>query len=473
MAQKVLIAEKDSATLTLVETRLRARDYDVFLATHSDEAIRLVQKMRFDLVLIGSCMESVEGMDLAQKIKRSLTGLSIPIILLADEDELRELVLSQDRGFDDFLIKPFDAFSLQLRVTMNLARARERLQANPLTHLPGNMAIEENIQRRLDRNELFSVCYIDINHFKSFNDRYGFERGDNVLRHVAQLIAKCLDVSGAGPTSFLGHIGGDDFIAALDPDHEAQFAQQCLQEFDRIIPTYYDEGDRRQRVVTVKNRNGVPVSFPLMSLSIAAITNQYQSYRNLAEIARDAVEVKQYLKTQPGSHYLRDRRAKPVKSLEESLEVLSPTQEKRNTTKPLGQMLLEVGLITEEELSQAVRRHVETGERIGQVLIRMNVVTSADVGRFLEEKLSVGYVSLTGHILSEDLARILTEEFIRTHEVIPLSITEDTLELAMVDPVDQDTIRSVEEISGLRVIPKFVLENEFEEFLERNHLRLI
>ncbi len=472
MAQKVLIAEKDLATLSLVETRLRARDYDVFLATHSDEAIRLVQKVRFDLVLIGSSMELVEGLDLAQKIKRSLTGLGIPIILLAAEDEIGDLVLSQERGFDDFLIKPFDAFSLQLRVTLNLTRARERLQANPLTSLPGNVAIEENIQRRLDRNEIFSVCYIDINHFKSFNDRYGFERGDNVLRHVAQLIAKSLEMSGRDRTSFLGHIGGDDFIAVLDPGHEVQFAQQCLQEFDRIIPTYYEEADRKQRSVTVKNRNGVPISFPLMSLSIASVTNQDQAYRNLAEIARDAAEVKQYLKTQPGSHYLRDRRAKPMRTLEESLEVLSTGQEKRNTSKPLGQMLLEVGLITEEELNQAVRRHVETGERIGQVLIRMNVVTSADVGRCLEEKLSVGYVSLRDHVLSEDLARILTEEFIRTHEVVPLSLTEDALELAMVDTVDQDTIRSVEEISGLRVIPKFVLENEFEEFLERNHLRL-
>ena len=473
MAQKILIAEKDLATLSLVETRLRARDYDVFLATHSDEAIRLVQKVRFDLVFIGSSMEPLEGMDLAQKIKRSLTGLGTPIILLVEGNEIGNLVLSQERGFDDFLIKPFDAFSLQLRLNLNLTRVRERLQANPLTSLPGNLAIEENVQRHLDRNELFSVCYIDINHFKSFNDRYGFERGDSVLRHVAQLIAKSLETSGADDTSFLGHIGGDDFIVVLNPEHEAQFAQQCLQEFDRIIPTYYEEADRKQRGVMVKNRNGVPVSFPLMSLSIAVVTNQHRPYRSLAEIAHDAAEVKQYLKTQPGSHYLRDRRAKPVRSLEESLEVLSTGEEKRNTSKPLGQMLLEVGLITEEELNQAVRRHVETGERIGQVLIRMNVVTSADVGRCLEEKLSVGYVSLKDHMLSEDLARILTEEFIRTHEVIPLSLTEDTLELAMVDPVDLSTIKAVEEMSGLRVVPKFILENEFEEFLERNHSRFI
>ena len=471
MSRKVLIAENDSATLTVVETRLRARDYDVFLATHSDEAIRLVQKVRFDLVLIGSSMESVDGMDLSLKIKHSLTGLSVPIILMVEEHELRKLLLSQDHGFDDFLMKPFDALSLQLRISLNLIRSRERLQANPLTSLPGSIAIEQNIQKRLERNESFSVCYIDINHFKSFNDRYGFDRGDRVIQHAAQIIARSLEKSGADRNSFVGHIGGDDFIVVLDLEHEAQFAQECLQEFDRIIPTHYDEADRKRKSVLVKNRNGVPVSFPLMSLSIAAVTNQNQMYRNMGEIARDAAEVKSYLKTQPGSHYLRNRRTEPIGSLEESLQVLSPGPEKRKMTKPLGQMLLEVGLITEEELNQAVRMHIETGERLGQVLIRMNAVTSADVGRFLEEKLSVSYVSLKDHILSGDLARILTDEFILTHRVVPLSLTGNTLELAMVDQVNRSTIETIEEMSGLHVIAKFILENDFEEFLEKHHLR--
>ncbi|MBI4395028.1 MAG: diguanylate cyclase [Candidatus Omnitrophica bacterium] len=470
MAYKILVAEKDSASLALLETRLKARGYDVFLATHSDEAIRLVQKVRFDLVLIASAMEPVDGVDLAQKIKQTMKGLGVSIILIADENEISELVLSREHGFDDFLIKPFDAFSLQLRMMLNLTRARERLEANPLTSLPGSIAIEENIQRRLDRNEVFSVCYIDINHFKSFNDRYGFNRGDSVIRHLAQLISKSLETTGAKQTSFIGHIGGDDFVVITTPELEASFAQECLQEFDRIIPTYYEEADRKQKSVFVKNRNGVPMAFPLMSLSIAAITNLHLPYRNVAEISSDAAEVKQYLKTQPGSHYLRDRRAKPVSSLEESMEILSQNQDKRKTTtKPLGQMLLEMGLITEEELNHAVRRHIETGERIGQVLIRMNVVTSADVGRFLEEKLNVSYVSLRGHALSEDLARILTEEFIRAHRVVPLALGDSFLELAMVDPVNHDTIALVEEISGLKVVPKFALENEFEEFLEKNH----
>jgi len=470
---KILIAEHNLPTLNLVETRLKARDYEVFVATHSDEAMRLVQKIKFDLALIGSTMESIEGMALSLKIKHSLLALNIPIILLANENELCELILSREHGFDDFLIEPFDAFSLQLRVELNLTRARERLQANPLTNLPGNIAIEENLKKRIDKNELFSVCYIDINHFKSFNDRYGFDRGDRVLQHVAQLISKCLEKAGASKNSFLGHIGGDDFIAVMDIDYEAHFAQECLQEFDRIIPTHYDDFDRKKRQVMVKNRNGVPTAFPLMSLCIAGVSNQYHSYRNLGEIARDAAEVKCYLKTQPGSHYLQDRRSKPLASLEESIQILSTPQEKKIPQKPLGQILLEIGLITEHELNQAVRMHIETGERLGQILIRMNVVTSAEVGRALEMKLSVSYADLKNHILSDDLIHVLSEEFIRMQQVIPLSIEEGKLTLAMVDPVNQSTIQMVEEMSGLKVIPKFILENDFQDFLERNHSKLI
>ncbi len=470
---KILLAERNQEMLHLIETRLKARDYEVFLATHSDEAVRLVQKIKFDVALIGSSMERVDGTDLALKIKQSLLGLSMPVIFIAAENEIRELILSRDRGFDDFLIKPFDALSLQLRVELNLTRSRERLQANPLTNLPGNIAIEENIKKRINRNEFFSVCYVDINHFKSFNDRYGFERGDRVIQHAAQLIAKCLEKTGASKNSFLGHIGGDDFIAVMDTDYEALFAQECLQEFDRIILTHYDEMDRKNRQVMIKNRNGVPCAFPLMSLCIAAISNQYRAYRNLGEIARDAAEVKSYLKTQPGSHYLQDRRSKPLKSLQESIELLSAPQEKKAVHKLLGQMLLEFGLITEAELAQAVRQHIETGERLGQILIRMKAVTSAEVGRALGAKFSVHYVNIQNHVLSEDLVRVLSEEFIRTQQVVPISIQEQKLILAMVDPVNREVIRAVEEMSGLKVIPKFILENDFEDFLERNHIRLI
>lgn len=470
MPQKILVVDQDQATLSLIETRLEVRDYEVFTATHSDEAVRLAQKIRFDLILIGSSMEALEGVPLPQKIKQGSSALTVPIVLLVGEHEMRELILSAEKGFDDFLIKPFDPFSLQLRVQLNLARSQERLEANPLTGLPGNAAIERNVQERVKAKEIFSVCYIDINHFKSFNDRYGFERGDAVIRHTAQLIVRCLKAIGGDRSGFVGHIGGDDFVAILDPALEERFAREFMQEFDRIIPTYYEEPDRKRRSVFVKNRSGVPVSCPLMSVSIAVVSNQHRPYKMLGEIASDAAEVKSYLKTQPGSHYLRDRREEPMSTIEESFSVFSKGRRSKKS-KPLGQMLLEVGLVTEHQLNQALRRHIETKERIGQVLIHMKALSNEDLGRFLEEKLGISYVSLRGLYVPEDLLGLLGEEFIRVRQALPIGRKGNQLELAMVDPSDQELIHTVERMSECRVRPKLMLENEFDEFLEHHQPR--
>ncbi|OGX06989.1 MAG: hypothetical protein A3G87_04030 [Omnitrophica bacterium RIFCSPLOWO2_12_FULL_50_11] len=470
-APKILIADKDSNTLDLVEMRLQVRDYEVFVATHSDEAVRLAQKVRFDLVFLSSTMEQVDGLDLCRKIKQCSANFGVPVILLAEAREIRQLALSPERGVDDFLIKPFDAFSLQLRVELTMMRARERLQANPLTSLPGSLAIESEIKRRIERNDLFSVCYLDINHFKSFNDHYGFDRGDSVIRHTAQIIVKCLEVCGAAQNSLVGHIGGDDYIVVMDTEWELIFARKCLAEFDRIIPSYYDEEDRKRGSISVENRNGAACSFPLMSLAVAAAANKNHPYTSMAEIARDLAEVKSYLKSQPGSHYLRDRRRDPVTSLEETFEILPTTElEKRKFTKPIGQMLLEIGLIHEEELNRAVRQHLETGERIGQVLLRMNALTSDQLGSCLGRKLGVKYVSLKDHMLSDDVTELLSTEVMRNRQVVPLRVYDNRLEVAMANPLDQNTMDEIHALSGFRVVPKFALENEVEEFLEK-HIR--
>ncbi|OGW88794.1 MAG: hypothetical protein A3A73_00340 [Omnitrophica bacterium RIFCSPLOWO2_01_FULL_50_24] len=468
-AKKILVADKDANALSLIETRLQARNYEVFPATYAEEVVRLAAKVHFDCMLIGSSMEEGSGIGLCKRVKQNSHHFGVPIILLAEEFELRQLVSSPERGFDDFLIKPFDAFSLQLRIELNLLRVQERLEANPLTKLPGAVAIENEVKRRIERHEIFSVCYIDVNHFKSFNDRYGFHRGDSVICHTARLIESCLEAQGAAHDSFIGHIGGDDFIVVMPTEQEVHFAQTFLQEFDRIITAYYDEVDRKRKSVLIRNRNGVPCSFPLMSVCIAAVTNKHRHYQSMAEISRDAVEVKGYLKTQPGSHYLRDRRAEPVASIEETVHILPRTSRKSKKEKPLGQLLLAIGLVSEEELNLAVRRHVETGERLGQVLLRMNMVTTSELGRCLEEQLGVPYVNVRDAVMPESVPELLDLEFLRAHEVVPVACQGHELVLAMVDPKDRQIIEMIEQSSGLKVTPKLALENELEAFLEKRH----
>lgn len=471
----VLVAEKDAEVRSLIATRLKTRRYEVSETDDSEEALRLLERTPFDLVLVSTDMERIGGKLLIEKIRQMPAYGPVPVILMTDEDKIAELVLSQERGFDDFLIKPFNPLVLQLRVSMNISRARHRVEANALTHLPGNPSIEREIRKRIEAKQKFSVLYIDINHFKSFNDRCGFDKGDDVLRQMAAMLIQTAQFLGEEDI-FVGHIGGDDFIIVMPCEKEEPYARRLIAEFDRIMPTYYNENDRKRGFIRMTNRQGKRENFPLMSCSIAACNNLYREYKSVGEIAQDAAEVKAFLKSQPGgsSHYLRDRRSSPVRGVKEALEILAPEMpaesiKKEEPVDPLGRVLLSAGLITQEQLSAALKRHFETGQRLGQVLIAMNAVKSEDVGHMLEKKLNVPYISLRGVKPSREILRLFTPDFIRSHRVVPVENTSDGLRLGMCDPFDLKTLDSIERITNLKPIPCLALEDEFEEFMERYH----
>jgi diguanylate cyclase (GGDEF)-like protein len=472
---RILIADQDPEIRTLVATRLSARHYEVIETADSQEVLRALERQAIDLVLLSTDMERIDGRHLIEKIRQRSHYMTIPIILMTEENQIAELVMSQDRGFDDFLIKPFNLkpfnpLALQLRVAMNINRSRQRVEANALTHLPGNASIERVIREKIESKEKFSVLYMDVNNFKSFNDRYGFEKGDDVIRQTANILLQTAEAIVPEGECFVGHIGGDDFIVVLDPNYEEPYARKFIAEFDRLIPTYYNEADQKRGSIRVKNRQGKTANFPLMSCSVAACNNLHKNYKSLGEIAHDAAEVKSFLKTQPGSHYLRDRRSAPVHELQEAMEILAPEiVEKKDETDmdPLGQVLINAGLISHEQLSIALKKHLETGQRLGQVLISMNAIKSEDVGKMLEKKLNVPYVSLRKFTPTRDTLRLFTMDFIKAHRVVPIETVGDTIRLGMCDPFDLKTIDSIERITAKKPIPCLALEDEFEEFLDR------
>ncbi|MBI3314142.1 MAG: response regulator [Candidatus Omnitrophica bacterium] len=466
----ILIAEKDALIRSLVTTRLRARHYQVTECMRSEEVLPCLDRQPVDLILLSSEMERIGGKFLVQTIRAKSHFAAIPIILMTEEDKIAQLLMVRERGFDDFLIKPFSVLMLQLRVEINIARTREHLGINPLTHLPGNLAIEKTIIKKIENGEKYSVLYVDINQFKSFNDLYGFEKGDNVLKQTSNILTRTADKMAAEGGCFVGHIGGDDFVVVLHPDHEEIFARAFIREFDRIMPTYYNEAEQKRGFVRVKNRRGKRENTPLMSCSVAACNNLYRAYKNLGEIAQDAAEVKAFLKSQTGSHYLRDRRHEPIRHLEKAVEILAPDVEKNKSAaelEPLGQILLDAGLIDQASLSLALKKHLETSERLGQILIRMNLIRSEDVGKMLQKKLNIPYASLRQFSGTREMLRLFTLDFIKSHRVVPLEATGQGIRLAMCDPFDLRTVDTIERITGLKPIPCLALEDEFEEFIEK------
>lgn len=467
---KILVADKDPQVLSLISARLTPRNYRVTEVSSSEEALRYLSRETVDLILLSTDMERLGGKMLIEKIREKHHLSALPIIMMAGPEEIAELVMSQDRGFDDFLLKPFNPLVLQLRVALNISRMQLRAEANALSQLPGNIAIEKIIRQKIETHEKFSVLYIDINHFKSFNDRYGFEKGDIVICQTTKLLFQTKEKICRERECFIGHVGGDDFIVVLEPADEKNFATEFISEFDRIMPTFYHDADRKRGQIQVTNRKGKREAFPIMSCSIAALTNMYHSYRSLGEIARDAAEVKAFLKSQPGSNYLRDRRSGPIEKLDQAAEALDVEEKRKKKippVDPLGRILLDAGLITVEDLELAIKKHMVTGQRLGQTLISLNLVKSQDVGRMLEKKLNVPYVSLRDFTPSKEVLRIFTVEFMKAHRVVPLEMAGTNLKLGMCDPFDLKTLDAIERISGFKPIPCLALEDEFEEFLER------
>jgi diguanylate cyclase (GGDEF)-like protein len=467
---RILVAEKDASVRSLIATRLKTRRYEVTETADSEEVLRLLERNPTDLILLSTEMERIGGKLVIEKIRQIPSFNTIPVILMTGEESIADLVMSQERGFDDFLIKPFNPLVLQLRVALNISRARSRVEANALTHLPGNPSIERVIRKKIESGEKFSVLYMDINHFKSFNDRYGFDKGDDVLRQMATLLIQTAQSFG-DEDCFVGHIGGDDFIVVSSLEREEAFARRVIAEFDRIMPTYYNEADRKRGYIRATNRQGKPENQPLMSCSIAACNNEHRIYTSIGEIAQDAAEVKAFLKSQSGgSHYLRDRRSSPIREVKEALEILAPDmpdQKKDEPVDPLGRVLLNAGLINQDQLSAALKRHFETGQRLGQVLIAMNAVKSEDVGHMLEKKLNVPYVSLKTVKPSREMLRLFSMDFVRSHRVVPVEVTKEGLRLGMCDPFDLKTLDAIERITNLKPIPCLALEDEFIEFVER------
>jgi len=170
---------------------------------------------------------------------------------------------------------------------------------NPLSKLPGNELINRNLEDMIHR-ECYSLLYFDLDHFKTFNDLYGFQQGDKVLLHITEILKKYVDKQG----HFLGHIGGDDFMAILPHYEVKELCEKIIHEFDASIPLFYQTKHLNDEELLVTNRQGQLERLSIVSLSIAIVTNQIQSFADEEEVSNSIATVKRNCKQVKGSCYL-------------------------------------------------------------------------------------------------------------------------------------------------------------------------
>ncbi|MBI5199275.1 MAG: response regulator [Nitrospirae bacterium] len=309
MAQKILIVDDDQTILKVEEYNLRKAGYEVITAGNGEEAIKKVQEEKPDLVILDVRMPLMDGYEVCQRIRENRIKSHIPVLMLSVKKETEDKVKGLKTGADDYIVKPFDPQELLARVEVNLRRSMDDIQSNPLTNLPGNISIMNKTEEQIKEGRYFSVLYLDLDNFKAFNDTYGYERGDTVIKLTADTIIRAVEKLG-NPDDFIGHIGGDDFIVLTTPDRVDTICQQIIAEFDNSIPDFYDEKDQKAGYLLCQDRKGQIQKFPLISISIACVGNEQKRFSHSGELSAVASEVKKYAKSIAGSNYVKDKRKK-------------------------------------------------------------------------------------------------------------------------------------------------------------------
>jgi diguanylate cyclase (GGDEF)-like protein len=303
----ILIADDDPDLRDIVRSVLEGAGFAVTEAADGRQALETVRAGAPDLMIVDFMMPNLTGPELCQQLKQDVTLRYVPIIMLTGKSEVQDKVYGINAGADDYLLKPFAPQELLARVQMVLRRTSQDLEANPLTRLPGNRSIQQELERRLGTGEPLAVCYIDLDRFKAFNDHYGFKRGDEVIQRTAEILLRASQAHG-GPRDFIGHIGGDDFILITTTDRGEAACQAIIQAFDAMVPSLYDEEDRTRGYILHHDRKSQPAKIPLLSISIALVTNEGQPLTHPGQIAEMGAELKAYAKQFDRSIYVKERR---------------------------------------------------------------------------------------------------------------------------------------------------------------------
>jgi PleD family two-component response regulator len=304
----VLVVDDDNTLRTIIRTNLDIAGFDVLSADDGPSALAVLDETVPDVVLLDMMMPLMDGYTTLGKIRRHATASHVPVIVLTDRAGATDSVKSLEAGADDFIAKPFSPQEMLARVRAKVRRANVDSSLQPLTRLPGNIAIEHEVRRRFETRTPWALIYADLDNFKAFNDVYGFVRGDDAIRLVASSMSDALKQFGNG-SDFLGHIGGDDFVIVTDPACVEGLARAIVDAFDRDVPHLYDPADRARGWIAAKDRRGSPVRYPLMSLSMAIVANSSRitSYHAIGEVA---AELKSFAKKQTGSFVATDKRRK-------------------------------------------------------------------------------------------------------------------------------------------------------------------
>ena len=307
----VVIEDEPRLRFILERQLLAAKDarYDVRSAEDGLKGLAEILRDPPELILLDVMMPGMDGFEVCRRLKANPVTSRIPVIFLTAKSTIEDRLRGLELYADDYITKPWEQQELLFRVRNQLRTRRAQLSSNALTGLPGNVLIETELSRRITAGEKFAFMHLDLDHFKAFNDFYGYARGDALIRFTAALLHEQIQRHG-GANDFVGHIGGDDFVIITVPARAHVIAESVKAEFDVRVPEQYDAADRARGFITVlSSRQGGYSDFRMLSITILIVTNVGRDIQHSAQVSDIAKELKKIGKSTPGSVVIPDRRA--------------------------------------------------------------------------------------------------------------------------------------------------------------------
>ena len=303
----MLVVDDDPDLVRFVEVNLRFEGFETASAADGEAALKRAGELRPDLILLEVGLPEIDGYEVVRRLRAGLFTQQSSIIMLTGKTLSADKVVGLTAGADDYILKPFDPLELMARVKSTLHRAEELRAANPLTRLPGNARIQSELKERVATGAQFALMYIDLDNFKAFNDHAGFLRGDGAIKLLAECILSSAS-SWGGETPFVGHVGGDDFVAVIDAPGAETVAKDIVACWDRQVAGLYEAPDVERGYIEVPDRMRRKQHFPLSRVSIGIASNLHRNLASHWEAVEIATEMKQFAKRQEASSYAFDRR---------------------------------------------------------------------------------------------------------------------------------------------------------------------
>lgn len=260
-----------------------------------------------DLIIIDEDKLTRNIIEICNLIRSYNDNTITPIIVISSNWDKNHRVDILKNSVEYFIKSPIDEQYMYYTVKNLVRLMQTNRRVSPLTGLPGNVQIQIELKKRLLRKKHFAVLYLDLDNFKEYNDIYGFLAGDEVIKYTAKTILKVIHQYDLEET-FVGHIGGDDFVAIVSETDYEKLSQSIIASFEEGIKKYFSQEDIERGFLEVANRKGIIEQFPLTALSIGVVTVKPGEYNNILEIGEVGAQVKHLAKTQIGSAYAINRR---------------------------------------------------------------------------------------------------------------------------------------------------------------------